>query len=509
MRHSIASRFPVVSRRPGGASTSPSLWSSATAIVLVLAGVKLLATVAFSGRYGYHRDELYYIACGRHLALGYVDFPPVVPLLARLSEILFGSSLRSLRLFPALAGTAIVFLSARMTRELGGGRFAQVLAALATLLTPIYLGGNAEFETVTFDQLIWVVVLILVIRLVKTGDERLWLAIGAVFGLGLLTKETILALGLGLAGGLVLTDARKQLRSRWLWLGALTALLMLSPNVIWQIQHGWPTLTYTRQHRSDTGSRLDFVLQQLLLIGPPSVPLALFGIFRLFRRQRDRLLGWTFVITELALFSSGGKPYYVGGLYALLFAAAAVGVAELAERRNTAWIRPVATGLVLFGIVAVPISLPVLPEATMADIGLWKIRQDYADMIGFPQIAADVARVYDGLPEAERRSTVILGWSYGLTAPIDFYGERYDLPTPISPHLTYYYWKPTHLDAATVIAVGVPPAVLATLFREVTQAGVVETPLGIDNDENGRLIYVCRGPKVSLDAAWPGLQRFS
>lgn len=439
MRQLIASHRTQIRDWSGGAVfTSRRPAASAIVIVLALAGVKLLATLATSGRYGYHRDEFYYIACGRHLALGYVDFPPIVPLLARFAEILFGQSLPGLRLFPVLAGTVTLLLTAWMARELGGGRFAQALAALAVLLAPIYLGGDLLFQTVAFDQLAWVVVLVLVIRLLKTGDSRLWLAIGAVFGLGLMTKYTILALGVGLAGGLLLTRARSQFRSPWLWLGALVALVLLAPNLVWQVQHGWPTLDYLRRHHSETGTRLDFILQQILMLGPPSLPLALLGFDQLLRSRRDRLLGWTCVLTPLVLLLTGGKPYYAGPLYPLLFAAGASRVADLAKRRRAAWLRPVAVGLVLLGVLATPISLPLLPAHTMADLDLWKVRADYGAMFGWPDFAAQIARVYDGLPAAERGSTVIMGWSYGLTAPVDFYGPRYGLPTPISPHLTYY-----------------------------------------------------------------------
>lgn len=509
MRQFVASDRAQIRDMPGGAApaTRRSV-ASAAVIVLALAGIKLLVSLAVSGRYGYHRDEFYYIACGQHLALGYVDFPPIVPLIARFAEVLFGQSLPGLRLFSILAGTVILLLTAWMTRELGGGRFAQVLATLAVLLSPIYLGGNHIFQTVTFDQLAWAGVLVLVIRFLKTGDSRLWLAIGAVFGLGLMTKYTIVALGVALVGGLLLTRARSELRSPWLWLGALVALVLLAPNLVWQVQHGWPTLDYLRQHRSATGTRLDFVLQQLLMLGPPSLPLALLGFDHLLRSERFRLLGWTCVLTELLLLLAGGKPYYAGPLYPLLFAAGAIRVVDLARRRGFAWLRPAALALVLLGIPAAPISLPILPARTMADLGLWKVRADYAAMFGWQDLTTQVVRVYDGLPADERQSTVIMGWTYGLTAPIDLYGPRYGLPTPISPHLTYYYWKPAHVNATTLIAVGVPRTTLTTLYREVTQVGVVETPLGMDTDETGQVIYLCRGPKVSLDSIWPSLQRY-
>lgn len=477
--------------------------------MLLLAALKLGATLAVSGRYGFHRDELYYLMCGRHLALGYVDFPPITPLLARLDEVVFGYSVTGLRALSILAGCVILLLTAWIVHELGGAGRAQVLAVLAALLAPIYLGGNLLFQTVTFDQLTWTVVLLLVLRLVNTHDSRYWLGIGLAFGIGLETKYTILTLALGFVGGMLLTPLRAYLRTPWPWLAALIALLLLMPNLIWQVQHGWPSLSYVHQHRSESGSRLDFLVEQLLLIGPPLIPLLLLGFVELFSSIRYRALGWTCLLTLLVLFLAGGKSYYAGPLYPLLFAAGSVWLVSFVERRRIRWAWPVIGVLLLLGVVAAPISIPLLPARAMADTGLWQVRKDYADMVGWPDLAAQVARVYRALPPSEQRDTAILTWTYGLAGPIDVYGPRYGLPRPMSPHLTYYYWKPAHVHARTVIALGVPRSTLHSLFQDVQQVGRVRNSLGIRNEEYGTPIYLCRHPAESLDVVWPRLQRFT
>lgn len=480
----------------------------ASGLVLVVAAIKLLVTLAVSNRYGFHRDEMYYRMCGLHLSLGYVDFPPVTPVLARAANLVAGDSLVALRLLSILAGTVVLWLAARMARELGGSGTAQVLAALAVLLAPMYLGGNLLFQTVTFDQLAWTVVLVLVLRLLRTEDPRHWPPIGLAFGVGLEIKYTILALAFGLLAGTVLSPLRAHLRTPWPWLAGLIALLLLVPNLAWQVQHGWASLSYLQQHRSESGSRPAFVLEQLTLVGPPLLPLLLLGFVELFKSRRTRLLGWTCLVTVLALFLAGGKSYYAGPLYPLLFAAGSVRLASFVDRGRPRWARPTIVALLLLGVLAAPISIPLLPTRAMADTSLWKIRKDYADMVGWPDLAAQAARVYRGLPQDERRQTAILTWSYGLAGPIDLYGPAYGLPPPVSPHLTYYYWKPAQLRARTVIALGVPRSVLLELFRSVRQVGVVRNHLGIRNEEYGSPIALCRQPRQSLDLVWPRLQRF-
>jgi 4-amino-4-deoxy-L-arabinose transferase-like glycosyltransferase len=357
-----------------------------TLALLGLAAVKLAVHLAAAGRYGWHRDELYYAAAGRHLDFGYPDFPPVTPLLARLSELAFGGSLVGFRLLPAVAGAAMVVLGGLLARELGGGSAAQVLAGLAALASPMLLGANALMQTVSFDQLAWVVVLYLLVRLLRSGDPRWWLAVGAAVGVGLQTKFTMFTLALGIAVGVLATPARRQLGTRWPWLGAGIAAALLAPNLVWQAATGWPTLEFLDHQTTDVAaeeSPLSFVLDTLLLVGPPALPLALGGLWVLLASARYRVLGWACLVPPVVVLVTQAKAYYVGPLYPLLLAAGAVGAEALAARRGRRWpVRVAAAALVVGGLVAAPVALPVLPARQMVDLGLAEVREDWAEMLG-------------------------------------------------------------------------------------------------------------------------------
>ena len=480
------------------------------ATVFVLAASKLLLTLAFSNRYGFHRDELYYLACARHPAWGYVDFPPIVPMLARFDVRLLGTSLVGLRIFPILAGSAIVILAALIARELGGGQIAQRLAAFCIVVAGIFLGGDWVFETVAFDQLCWAIVLYLVARLLRTSDLRLWPAVGLAFGIGLETKYTIVGLGAGLAVGLPVTRDRTQLRTAWPWLATGIAALCLAPNLVWQIQHGWPSLSYLFTHHGKIAgetSRLSFVLEQLLLANFFLLPVIALGLRQLFRDPRFRMLGWTAVTVELLYFLAGGKSYYATPVFVLLYAAGAVALEGFVRRGHEARrISLITIPAILFALALLPIALPVLPARAMAHDKLYKLRTDYGDEIGWPEFVSQVARVYQALPRAERSQTVILLGNYGEAGAIDFYGPRYGLPRALSGHLTYYYWKPRYVHARAVILVQVSPGSLGGQCRSARTVATIHNSLNVENEEQGEPVILCTGPHINLDRLWP-LQR--
>jgi hypothetical protein len=493
-------------------STAPQHRRIAWLPVGVIALVKFVATMAFINRYGFHRDELYYLDSSRHLALGYVDYPPLTPFLARLDMLVFGVSLPGLRLLVVLAGVALILLTARITLELGGGMYAQVLACLALLFAPMMLGANTVFETVSFDQLAWAGVFFLVVRLVNTGNPRLWLAIGAAMGVGLMTKQTIVVLVLGLAIGVLLTSVRRDLATPWPWLGALLALAILSPNLVWQVQHGWPTLSYIGTHHSrisgDT-SRPSYILEQIVLVGPLAVPLLFIGYVELFKRSQYRVLFWACVVAELSMLVAGGKSYYPGPTYSILFAAGAVRASSIFSTGWWRWLRPAMPVLIaLTGLALLPLSLPVLSSQAMTSSGIWNTRSDYADETGWPEYIATIARVYDRVPAADRASTAILTGNYGEAGAIDYLGARYHLPQAISGHLTYYYWKPAHVRASWLIAVEIAPSQLRQLYRHVVQAAVVRNSLGMHNSEWGNPVYLCWGQRVDINRIWSQFQHY-
>jgi 4-amino-4-deoxy-L-arabinose transferase-like glycosyltransferase len=489
----------------------PRRGRTATLVLLGLAAVKLAAHLATAGRYGWHRDELYYAAAGRHLAFGYPDFPPVTPLLARLSEVAFGGSLTGFRVLPALAGAAMVVLAGLLARELGGGPAAQVLAGLAALASPMLLGANALMQTVTFDQLAWVVVLYLLARLLRTGDPRWWLAVGAAVGVGLQTKFTMLTLALGIAVGILATPVRRQLRTPWPWLGAAIAAALLAPNLIWQAANGWPTLEFLDHQTTDVAgeeSPLSFALDTLLLVGPLALPLWVGGFLVLFSQVRYRMLGWACLVPPVVVLVTQAKGYYVGPLYPLLLAAGAVGVERLAARRGRPWlIRAAVTAVVVGGLVAAPIALPLLPTRQMVDTGLVEAREDWAEMLGWPELAATVAEAWQQLPPSERARASIVTGNYGQAGAIDLFGPGLGLPAATSGHNGYWFWAGDGQPGGPVVAVGISAERLAGLCDGARQVATLGNPYGVANDERGGPVVVCTSTRLPL-RAWPHLRHF-
>jgi len=324
--------------------------------LLAIVAAKVAVTLGTDGRYGFHRDELYYVVSGRHLALGYVDFPPVTPVLARVSEAVFGHSLVGLRVPALLAGVAVVLLTAAMARHLGGTARAQWLAALTIVTTAFFLGANGLFQTVSFDILAWALALYAFVCLVTSDDPRWWLAVGGAIGVGMMTKYTMPALVAAIAAATVVTPGlRRHLRSPWPWLGALLAVGLAAPNLVWQATHHWASIDFLRGQnarvRHDYGPGR-YVGEQLLTLGPFVLPVCIAGGLRLWRDARLRPLFWVAVTVELVYLVTRGKSYYPLDVFPVLIAAGAVAVAEWARRRV------VVVGLVVWAVAGLPITLP-------------------------------------------------------------------------------------------------------------------------------------------------------
>src|SRR5256714_5193216 len=334
---------------------TPTPWAT----LLLLVATKVGVTMAVANRYGWHRDELYYLASSRHLALGYVDYPPVTPLLARVDQAIFPGSLPALRLLTVLAGACAIIVAALITRELGGNHLAQLLAGLAVLISPMYVGANILFQTVSFDQLVWAVACLLFVRLLRGSDPKEWLLLGLVFGIGLETKYTVIGLGVAIVIGLLATNQRQQLASRWPWLGLGLALVLFVPTLAWQAGYHWDSVTYTFGHRGATDGPIAYWVQQFLLMGPQLIPLIVGGAWWLWRREPFRAAAVTIVAAELFFFLVGGKAYYPAPIYALGYAAGCVGFVEAVRQP---WIRRGAVaGAVAITLVAPPVGAPVPP----------------------------------------------------------------------------------------------------------------------------------------------------
>jgi hypothetical protein len=471
-----------------------------------------------NGRYGYFRDELYFIACGEHLAWGYVDLPPMVALIAQLSRATLGDSLFALRFFPALAAGATVAIAGILAAEFGGGWFGQALAMLATTAAPVYLGLDTILTMNAFEPVFWVL-----IRLIKDGDPRWWLIFGLVAGLGLENKESMLFFGLAIVVGLGLTPAHKLMLNRWFWLGGLVALLLFMPTLMWQASHNFPMLDELRNVKAGTKNApvtwIGFLAAQATMLAPLSLPVWAAGFYFFLvseRGRRFRAIAYAYVALCAAFVLLKGKIYYLAPIYPVMFAAGAVALEGVNARGWRPAIRFALPMIILIGgVILAPMAIPVLPLNTFIAyqraLGLKEIRtetrkttelpQSYADMFGWPEMVTTVARVYWSLPPEERGEAAIFGVNYGEAAAIDFFGPRYGLPKAISGHMSYYLWGPRAYTGKVLIAVGPTEQALGRFFGSVKQVATVGTEYSMPDEHVA--VFVCRNPKMSMKQLWP------
>jgi hypothetical protein len=499
--------------------------TSATAVLAALAGAKLLFQFAGINRYGFFRDELYYMACGEHLAWGYVDQPPLIALVAWLARHLFGNSLLSIRLLPVIAGSAVVFLTGVLARELGGGRFAQFVAAAAMLFAPAYLAFDSFLSMNAFEPLFWLLCALIVVRIVKGAAPRLWLAFGAVAGVGLENKHSMLVFGFAVVAGLILSGEQSYFRSRWIWIGGLIALALFLPNILWEARHAWPQVEVVRNaqlYKNVPISPLRFLGEQIAFLNPVAFPLWLGGLAWCFLsrdRKRFRFLGWTYLIVMAIFMFLGGKSYYPLPAYPVLMAAGGVAFEYFSGVGKRRWIRVAFPALmVTSGLIVVPFGVPILPVDTFLRYSqvlpyssLAKTERDayqadlpqlYADMFGWDNMAATVAHVYQNLSTSDRASCAILAGNYGEAGAIDYYGPALGLPKAIGGHNSYFYWGPREYSGECMIIFGERSSEFITFFDDVQVAATINSAHAMPN-EKSVVVYVCRKPRAPLSVLWP------
>jgi hypothetical protein len=494
--------------------------------VIALAGVVL--HLATGWRYGLFRDEFYYLACANHLDWGYVDHPPLSIVVLAAVRGLLGDSLLAVRLVPALLLGVLVWLAACLARELGGGRFAQSLAALSVAIAPQYLALTGFYSMNAFDLVFWAVAVLLLARLVRTDDARLWRLLGLVVGLGLLNKISLLFFAFGLGVAVLATPLRRHLKRRELWEGVGVALLLFTPYVLWEMSHGWATLEFVQnatRYKNVKLSPLAFATAQLTELNPLNAPLWMLGLaWLLFGRtgRRFRALGIVFVATFVVLAVQNSKPYYLGPAFPVLLAAGALVVEGLSEGPRRRWVRPtLLVLLVASGALTAPLAIPVLPVETFIRyqraLGftpsageksrLGPLPQHFADRFGWRELTEEVARIYRALPEEERASAEIVTRNYGEAGAIDYYGRPYRLPAARSPHNSYYFWGPGRERAAVVILVGWSTEEIGSSWTQVEVAGRLESPYAMPFETRSP-IHVCRGLKMPLETAWRRAKMF-
>jgi hypothetical protein len=521
----------------GAARQARPPWAWITLIAVTAVAVEM----AVSARYGYVRDELYFLSAGQHPAFGYVDQPPLTPLLARLGAALTGSTLAGFRVLPALVLGGLVVMTAMMSGRLGAGRTGQVLAALAAATCGEYLGAMHELTTTTPDFVFWAATLLLVMKLLASQDPRWWVAIGGCAGLASEAKWNIAFLLAALAAGFALTDARRLLRSRYLLIGGLITAALAAPDVIWQAAHGWPGLEVFRALQAEAGhNRLVYWPAQILYTGVALTPLWTAGAVWSLRSAAARLFRPVAIacVAVISLqFVLGGKPYYPGAAFTFLLAAGCVPLERRLERRRAAradrparadrrigpsfralsfraspfWV-PAAfwagAAMVAGAALAAPVALPVLPARALHTVPLQKINYDLGEEISWPSLVALVSREYRALPGAQRVRTTILAGNYGEAGAIERYGPGYGLPQAYSGANNFWLWGPPPAADTAAIAVNVDPGLLRREFAHVRQVATFWNGLGVDDDEQGVPVYLATGLKTTWATAWPAFRAY-
>ena len=489
------------------------------AVPLGMALFKLLLHLPVLHRYGFHHDEWYFIACGSRLSFGYVDHPPLVPWIARLATTLFGDSLVGLRIFATLAGTATVFLIGILVARLGGGRFAQALACLAWIAAPVSLRTGNMLAIPSFEPLFWVGCSLLLVHIVQRDAQRLWPWLGLVAGIGLLNKHSMLFFGFGLAVAmLVHPTLRRHLRTPWPWIGAAVAAAIVAPNVVWQIQHGWPTLGFLRNLNETVMagiSKIQFVVGQVLYLNPLASFVWICGLVSLFRRsgRQHRYLGTIWLAVFLLLLATDSKIYYLSPAYPAIVAAGGSAIERWTAATGRRRLRPALVAIVIIAAVAfAPLSLPYLSidatdrfvkTVTLGQMeNVYELTGDLHGMFGWQERLDALLEVWEELPEEDRSQAVLLASGYANAGLVDFRGREHGLPEPTSFAQTWWLWADDEQSLEVVVTFGHGRDLLDQIWEEVTIVKSVELD-HVNPWVNPFEIAICRKPKLTMQELWP------
>jgi Dolichyl-phosphate-mannose-protein mannosyltransferase len=517
----------VATSRASGLNESglyESGFSTDMAVAYLLAAVAIALQMATNGRYGYFRDELYYLALSHHLDWGYVDLAPMAPLVAYIGRVLFGDSLHALRLLPALAQGAEILITGLITRELGGRRFAVFVACLAVFIAPVVLANANRFSMNPFEPLFWMGAIYFLLVAINQDRPQFLAWVGVLVGLGLENKHSTAFFLIALLVGMLATVERRLFRSKWLWIAAGIIVLLALPNLIWQYRHGfatWVDLSNVKKiHKNVELPPLPFLKEQIIMLGPLTGLIWIAGLgFLLFHGEgkRYRVLGVTYLAFLAIMMALHGKNYYLAPIYPMLFAAGGVFWQKFfAAHSRLRWVKVVLPRvLVVAGIVAFPLVLPILPPDKivpyMQKLGVGMPRtethmsstlpQHFADEFGWPEMVAQVAGVYQAMPAEERAKTAILAGNYGSAGAIDFFGPRYGLPPSISAHQNYYNWGFRQYTGESLIMLNWHLDDAQHWCNSVEEGPKVNNPYAMSLEHY--TILICHGLKKPLAEAWP------
>jgi hypothetical protein len=517
-----------------------SFFTNEMAVIWAIALVNLLFHVYFNNRYGYFRDEFDYMSCGDHLAWGYVDQPPLIPLLIHVCRTVLGDSLRSIRFIPALASSLLIVQTAAIARELGGRRYALILSAICALMAPQYLSNGSLLGTNCLEPNLWMGCAYFAILAIKRNQPRYWLWFGVIAGIGLEEKYSIAVFGFGIVAGLVLTAQRRVFLSKWIWLGGLAAFVIFLPNLLWNIHYDWPFVQLIRGIRADGRDvvlgPVSYFLQQTLLVNPLTAPIWLAGLLALLfsaRLKPYRFVGWCYLVCYTVFFTLHGKSYYLAPVYPMLLAAGAtvteswIDAREIPHRENgrsgRRWLKPaIALILLANGIYLIPLVVPVLsPDGFLAYAKYLPFKlpvmehaharaalpQWYSDQFGWKEIVDETAVAWNRIPVGERHDCGVFAQDYGQAGAIDFFGPRDGLPPALSGHQTWFLWGPRGYSGNCMIVLDDRREVLEQLWEHVEHVGTsADNPYALEKQID---VFLCKGAKFgTLAQLWPKLKRW-
>jgi hypothetical protein len=494
-----------------GSNSLPSRQHSRLIPALLFGGAAAGVTalhLATNSTLGFHTDELYYLTCGQHPSLGYVDFPPIVPLLARLETGLLGVSPWTLRLLPSLLGGFLVGLSGLYVRRLGGSLRLQGIALITAVAAPYLLGTNWVFQTVTFDQVTWMVALYWFLCLVTDRRPRYWIYLGVTLGIGLEVKYTIVGLILGIGVAVLLTPSlRMQLRTKYPWIAVAVALLIWAPNLAWQVVEGFPSLIYITNHGAGGGGPvvylIEFGVYFFFLI-----PLWLAGMVSLFRNRPLRPIGIACAV-PLLLFLFAGKSYYAAATIPIALAQGLMAISriERPKLRGGLQIAVVVSSVLeftVFFLLVIPVTPPDRIHATHLDT----VNKVFADSVGWDDIARQVTTIYGDLPASERANTIVISAYYGVPGALEVYGDPKLRPVAISPQLSDWYFLPDNLTATYALMVDYQPSDVAWMCTSPRLIAHLTVPYQVQGLEQGAPVTFCQ-LKAPISEIWGRLRNFS